>query len=286
MNKQFRNIQTEFIFNEDNGICEGYGLKFNVLSEIMYDKDKKILFREKILPTALNGVLEKSDIVALFNHTDNLLLARYTPLKENNTLTLKVDDIGLFYSFVIPDTTVGNDLKYHLSKGNIRNSSFAFTTTAQGEKWEVINGENICTITQFEKIYDVSPVVFPAYPDANSNIRSIEEIKNNKTIMKDEFIKWFNELTEEEKNEILALIQPTEQPNEIEQNELTVEPVEPVEEVIEEELIDVVIDGVTIQLPKKLVEEYLPDATEEEVTEDELKRYFEAIDKKLSMLKK
>ena len=120
-------------------------------------------FREKIDPHAFDNVLDQ-DTVALFNHDQNLVLAR-----NNTTLKLSVDETGLRYEFDAPNTTAGNDLIENIRLGNIKSSSFAFTVKrAEWAKNTDKEGdvEEDRTILEVENLIDVSPVTFPAYPDA------------------------------------------------------------------------------------------------------------------------
>ena len=133
---------------------EGYALVFNELSQPLGG-----WFREKINPDALEGA-DIEDVVALFNHNNNYLLARTI----SKTLSLSVDDSGLRYEFEAPNTTAGNDLLESLRRGDIQHSSFAFEIASGGDTWEKDEtGGEIRTITKFKRIYDVSPVVNPAY---------------------------------------------------------------------------------------------------------------------------
>lgn len=148
----------------------GYALKFNLLSKDLGG------FRERILPEAMEGV-DMSDVVALFNHDKNMILARNT----SKTLTLKVDEIGFRYQFEAPETTAGNDLLVSISRGDISGSSFAFTIDYEnvGDRFEKdASGVWIRSIVKFKRIIDVSPVVFPAYTDADVYRRSVEEWTN------------------------------------------------------------------------------------------------------------
>jgi uncharacterized protein len=142
----------------------GYALKFNSLSRDMYG------FQEQIAPGALDGV-DLSDVVALFNHDKNLILARTSA----KTLVLTVDKIGLRYEFDSPETSAGNDLLVSIQRGDVSGSSFAFCT--QEDNWEKVNDVLVRTIIKFESIIDVSPVVFPAYPEADVANRSLEAWK-------------------------------------------------------------------------------------------------------------
>lgn len=117
-------------------------------------------FREKIDRQAFTDT-DMSEVVALFNHNSNYLLAR-----SAKTLALSVDEIGLRYEFEAPNTTAGNDLLESIKRGDITGSSFAFTV--EEDNWsdsETDEVEEDRTITKIGRLYDVGPVTFPAYPD-------------------------------------------------------------------------------------------------------------------------
>lgn len=130
-------------------------------------------FREKFDRDAFSDVME-DDVVALFNHNIDKVLAR----SISGTLRYWTDDTGLQYEFEAPDNTAGRDLLVSLQRGDIRHSSFSFTIA--DERWEDDEeaGE-IRTVLKVKRLYDVSPVVFPAYPQSVSELskRSYEEWK-------------------------------------------------------------------------------------------------------------
>lgn len=132
-------------------IVTGYAAVFNQLSRTIG------WFREKIDPAAFEGRLQ-DDVVALFNHDMNLVLARTI----SKTLTLSVDDTGLRYEFEAPNTTAGRDLLESLKRGDVQHSSFSFSV--EDDKWEEDDtGGEIRTVLKVRRLYDVSPVVSPAY---------------------------------------------------------------------------------------------------------------------------
>jgi phage head maturation protease len=45
--------------------------------------------------------------------------------------------------------------------------SFAFIVAEEGEEWE----EGKRTITEFDEVFDVSPVTYPAYPQTSVKVR-------------------------------------------------------------------------------------------------------------------
>ena len=53
-------------------------------------------FYETIEPTALDGVLERSDILCLLNHNEDRGILARSKMGEG-TLNLEIDDIGLRY---------------------------------------------------------------------------------------------------------------------------------------------------------------------------------------------
>lgn len=131
---------------------------------------------EIIEPGAFDDVL-KDDVRALFNHDANLILARSKA--GSGTLSLGVDERGLWYEFEAPDTQAGRDLMVSLARGDVDQSSFAFSIGRDGQKWEEVteDGKTVATrtIKKVSRLYDVSPVTYPAYPDATAALRSLDE---------------------------------------------------------------------------------------------------------------
>lgn len=165
MNLERRSFDIEFREAESRKV-EGYASVFNSRSKDLGG------FTEIIDPAAFNGVIERSDVLALLNHDqDRGVLARSR--KGVGSLTLTVDERGLHYSFDAPNTALGNELVEGLKRGDISTSSFAFTVA--GEKWtKEEDGSYLRTITQIDKLYDVSPVYNEAYEDTSVALRSLE----------------------------------------------------------------------------------------------------------------
>jgi len=139
---------------------EGYASVFNSMSE-------DLGFREVILPGAFSDVLD-NDVRALYNHDSNYLLARTT----SGTLELKEDDKGLYYRFEMPNTSYGNDMLELFRRGDLTQSSFGFTV--EKDNWRMEDGQQVRYIERVGSLFDVSPVVYPAYASASSGLRSAE----------------------------------------------------------------------------------------------------------------
>jgi len=140
---------------------EGYASVFNSMSEDLGG------FREIVLPGAFSNVLD-NDVRALYNHDSNYLLARTT----SGTLELKEDDKGLYYRFEMPNTSYGNDMLELFRRGDLSQSSFGFTV--EKDSWRMEEGQHVRYIERVGSLFDVSPVVYPAYASASSGLRSAE----------------------------------------------------------------------------------------------------------------
>ena len=91
----------------------------------------------------------------------------------------KSNDLGGFYEYIergaftqefeMPETSYGKDLAISMKRGDISQSSFAFTV-AQDE-WSTNDlGENIRTIKKIDMLYDTAIVTYPAYSQAESDL--------------------------------------------------------------------------------------------------------------------
>lgn len=170
MEKELRYIDnSEIRANTESRNVDGYALLFNTTSRNLGG------FVERIDPGAVDGVLEASDIMAVLNHDSSRgILARSR--FGVGSLTLSVDEKGLRYSFSAPHTALGDECLEYLRRGDITQSSFAFTV--KEDSWEKQeDGTYLRTIKHFDRLYDVSPVFEPAYFGTEVKCRSFEEFK-------------------------------------------------------------------------------------------------------------
>ena len=115
---------------------------------------------------------DMDDVRALFNHDSNFVLGR----TKAGTLRLMVDENGLAYEIDMPDTQLGRDMYESIKRGDISQSSFAFTIEDDEYRKE---GDTVYrTIKKIKKLYDVAPVTFPAYEATSVQARKIDELKN------------------------------------------------------------------------------------------------------------
>ena len=125
-------------------------------------------YDELVAPGSFKRTIKSADVRALFNHDMNYVLGR----TKSKTLTLAEDDRGLAYDILAPDTDTIRDLVLApMKRGDITQSSFGFEVIAdkiehnRDEKW------TLRTITEV-KLWDVSPVTFPASPTTDAKVRS------------------------------------------------------------------------------------------------------------------
>lgn len=160
----------------------GHAAVFDKLSEDLGG------FREIIERGSFVASIKKDDIRALFNHDPNYILGR----NKAKTLILNEDEQGLYYEIEPPDTQYARDLMVSIERGDVNQCSFAFNIEGKnGEKW-FIDGKEVNAEEAFgafwdenkheivrhvikAKLYDVSPVTYPAYPQTDVKVRSLLE---------------------------------------------------------------------------------------------------------------
>ena len=170
MEKEIRSIDFEFRKDGENRTIDGYAIVFNSLSHNLGG------FVERVLPEAVQGVIEKSDVVALLNHDSSRgILGRSRNGK--GSLQLNADEHGLRFVVDAPRTALGDECLEYLRRGDATQCSFAFSVAE--DAWEKqTDGTYIRTIKRFEKLYDCSILTCtPAYEATSVSCRSFDEFK-------------------------------------------------------------------------------------------------------------
>jgi HK97 family phage prohead protease len=173
---------------------EGYAMVFNSESE-------DLGFREIIKPNAVTQeTIDKSDVFCRFNHDEEKVLARSNHGK--GSLSLKIDDRGLKYSFDVPNTDLGNTLLEYINRGEIDSSSFAFAVSPDegSDYWYKDNSGIIHReINKIDYLVDVSPVWYPAYTETTVNLLSSRALEQSKLLNMEE-TKSIDQLNNEDNN--------------------------------------------------------------------------------------
>ena len=216
-NIEVRNIPISI--DGESRTIKGTAIVFNSLSQVMEGHDEGIgefKFQEIIKPEAVSiDFLNQQDIVMLYNHSDDSVLARSK--KGKGTLRYSIDELGVNFEFNAKKTASGDEILENVRIGDLDSCSFAFRIAEGGDSW-FYNGElYIRTITKFEMIRDFSVVINPAYEETSvekCSFRSLAEY-----VTEENRIKEARELAEKE--EELRLIEEEKIANELrKENEL------------------------------------------------------------------
>jgi HK97 family phage prohead protease len=104
-------------------------------------------------------------VVALFNHDSNIVLGR----SSSGTLELSSDEKGLKYVVTPPVSRA--DVLELIQRRDVRGSSFAFTVEPKNESFRTgEDGKAIRQIREVSGLYDVGPVLNPAYPSTSASV--------------------------------------------------------------------------------------------------------------------
>ena len=157
-NKEVRLLDVELRTpeEEDKMIVEGYAITFNSPATHGYT--------EIISDRALDNT-DMSDVPLKYNHEDSHLIMART---RNKSLELKKDDKGLFIRAELIDTQSNKDIYKSIKAGLIDKMSFAFTT--RGDEYDYDTDTR--TITDIDKLYDVSVVDMPFYDSTSVYARN------------------------------------------------------------------------------------------------------------------
>lgn len=123
-------------------------------------------FREKIKRGAFAGSLQSGDVICTFNHDVRAILGR----TRSGTLQLREDSTGLQFACQIPDSPTGRDVYTSIARGDVCGCSFTFDV--RKDDWSAHGKERtLLDVT----LYEVGPVVFPAYQQTSVSARAAHE---------------------------------------------------------------------------------------------------------------
>lgn len=164
-----RIIEQSFEIREeaDGMHLEGYAALFNSRSENLGG------FTEVIKPGAFRTSLRaRNDIKFLWNHDTGAVLGS----TRAGTLTLTEDERGLKVSAVLPNTTLGRDVRELVSRGDVTGFSFGFSMPARGgDEW---NTEGTERVLKSVRLHEVSLTAFPAYrqTEGTATVRGLDRV--------------------------------------------------------------------------------------------------------------
>jgi HK97 family phage prohead protease len=165
--KRTNEVQFELraVENGDGMTFTGYAAVFNSPSE-------PLPFIERIAPGAFKRSLKaRNDIKLLYNHDTGSVLGS----TRAGTLKLEEDNYGLRVTAILPETTLGKDVRTLVQRGDVSAMSFGFSVPANGDTW---NSEGTERTLRSVRIHEVSIVAFPAYQQTagTATVRSYDAV--------------------------------------------------------------------------------------------------------------
>ena len=191
--------------SDTENVLEGYAAVFN------QDADIGGWFRERIRPGAFTDTLKRNDqVYALFNHDPSQVLG--VNFKSDGTaggVKLHEDRTGLRTTIRPIGTDIGERVSQMVREGVIDKMSFAFVS--EDEVWIRENGVDIREITR-AKLYDVSPVTYPAYSGTSIGARADLIVSQRAMEARSQFDMTFHDPIPEPKPEPREEPKPDDQP--------------------------------------------------------------------------
>ena len=165
----------EHLYVEDASIevREGEGEVSMIVGEaVIFERESHALFGE-FVEVIKKGAFDKARmdrVIARTGHDSAVLLGT----TMGQTLRLMKDEDALRYEVDIPDTVAGRDTATYIKRKDIGGSSFAFVPDYGTIKWVDRSEEKKLPIREIHDVailFDVSPVINPAYPSSSTGLR-------------------------------------------------------------------------------------------------------------------
>jgi uncharacterized protein len=150
----------------------GDGMTFTGYAAVFNSPSEPLPFIERIAPGAFKRSLKaRNDIKLLWNHDTGSVLGS----TRAGTLKLEEDNYGLRVTAVLPETTLGKDVRTLVQRGDVNAMSFGFSVPANGDTWNTDGTERTLRSV---RIHEVSIVAFPAYSQTagTASVRSFDAV--------------------------------------------------------------------------------------------------------------
>lgn len=162
-NREYRSMEMRILnAEEENGksyYVEGYASTFDPY--VLFNRDG-VDYLERIDPAAFDEA-DLSDVVFRVDHT-GAVYAR----SSAGTVEIWHDEHGLGQRTFLGKTQKARELFDDIEAGNYPKMSFAFTVAKGGDEYD--KATHTRTIHRIAKVFDVSPVSFPANPGTELSI--------------------------------------------------------------------------------------------------------------------
>lgn len=161
-NREYRNMEMRVLNHEGDEkryMVEGYASTFDKYLLLTIDGED---YFERIEPTAFDNA-DLSDVVFRVDH-EGRVYAR----SSAGSVEIWHDDKGLGQRTDLGRTQMARDLFADIEVGNYPQMSFAFVVADDGDYFDMATNTRV--ITKIDKVFDVSPVSFPANPNTSLSV--------------------------------------------------------------------------------------------------------------------
>lgn len=160
--REYRNMELRIKQEEGNEpsfFVEGYASTFDKYLLLTIDGED---YFERIEPTAFDNA-DLSDVVFRVDH-EGPVYAR----SSAGSVEIWHDEHGLGQRADLGRTQRARDLFADIKVGNYPQMSFAFVVADDGDYFDMATNTRV--ITKIDKVFDVSPVSFPANPNTSLSV--------------------------------------------------------------------------------------------------------------------
>lgn len=160
----------EAVEREDGGVdryVSGYAVVFEQYSKPLYDEWVEIISRNAFAET------DMSDVVMVVDHARDVQSVLARSRNGAGTLSITVDDHGVAFRFLVPDTSVGRDIVALIERGDISECSFAFWVREDRWSYDMTFEDRTYDVRRIErvaKLADLSIVVNGQYPQTSVEV--------------------------------------------------------------------------------------------------------------------
>jgi HK97 family phage prohead protease len=124
-------------------------------------------FTEVIEPGAFRKTLQEADVVCLWQHDPSWVLGRMS----NKTLEARETDTALEGVVALDaEDPMHKHFARRVERRDVVGSSFGFETVR--DEWDYSDENQIIRTLKEVRLFDISPVTFPAYPDSDAQKRA------------------------------------------------------------------------------------------------------------------
>ena len=161
-----RSVPFELRASSDGRTLSGYAAVFNTLAPI---NERGQSFDEQIARGAFAKAINNKDkVVVQFDHGQHPLigsmpLGRLTRMEE--------DDHGLYVEAQLSDNWLIQPVRDAIADGAVDGMSFRFSVPDGGDTWDRSGDNPVRTINEV-RLFELGPVVFPAYAETSVAVRS------------------------------------------------------------------------------------------------------------------